>query len=160
LENAEEKRFLADDKYLTMLGFTENPRLYPAAIWKNTSLPIIVTYVSILILSAAKGMQMRFIFHFHPSSHYNLSPHPPHIQVRPFKVQEVNFVLSQTLVESRSLRLFSCMKVLEYIVGFSKLLVLLLFCWWWWWWFFFPSPPSALSLILIFTVHKREVYLL
>jgi hypothetical protein len=46
LENAEEKRFLADDKYLTLLGFTEHPRLYPAAIWKNTSLPIIVTYVS------------------------------------------------------------------------------------------------------------------
>lgn len=45
LENAEEKRFLADDKYLTMLGFTESPRLYPAAVWKNTSLPIIVTYV-------------------------------------------------------------------------------------------------------------------
>ncbi|KDR16172.1 uncharacterized protein LOC110832850 [Zootermopsis nevadensis] len=45
LENAEEKRFLADDKYLTMLGFTDSPRLYPAAIWKNTSLPIIVTYV-------------------------------------------------------------------------------------------------------------------
>lgn len=46
LENAEEKRFLADDKYLTLLGFTEHPRLYPAAVWKNTSLPIIVTYVS------------------------------------------------------------------------------------------------------------------
>ncbi|XP_023706719.1 uncharacterized protein LOC111864022 [Cryptotermes secundus] len=45
LENAEEKRFLADDKYLTLLGFTEHPRLYPAAIWKNTSLPIIVTYL-------------------------------------------------------------------------------------------------------------------
>jgi len=44
------------------------------------------------------------------------------------------------------------MKVLEYTVGFSKLLLLLLG--------FFFSPPSALSLILIFTVHKREVYLL
>jgi len=64
LENAEEKRFLADDKYLTLLGFTENPRLYPAAVWKNTSLPIIVTYVSTLILSAAEGMRMRFIFPF------------------------------------------------------------------------------------------------
>jgi hypothetical protein len=50
LENAEEKRFLADDKYLTLLGFTDSPRLYPAAIWKNTSLPIIVTYVSTFIL--------------------------------------------------------------------------------------------------------------
>jgi hypothetical protein len=69
LENAEEKRFLADDKYLTLLGFTENPRLYPAAVWKNTSLPIIVTYVSTFILYAAKGMQKGFIFHFHPSSH-------------------------------------------------------------------------------------------
>jgi len=60
-------------------------------------------------------------------------------------------VLSQTIVEPRSPRLFSCMKVLEYIVGFSKLLLLLLA----------PPPPlSALSLILIFTVHKREVYLL
>jgi hypothetical protein len=50
LESAEEKRFLADDKYLILLGFTDNPRLYPAAIWKNTSLPIIVTYVSTFIL--------------------------------------------------------------------------------------------------------------
>jgi hypothetical protein len=79
LENAEEKRFLADDKYLTLLGFTENPRLYPAAIWKNTSLPIIVTYVSVVILSAAECMQTTFIFR--ASSYYNLSLHPPHIQV-------------------------------------------------------------------------------
>jgi hypothetical protein len=50
LENAEEKRFLADDKYLTLLGFSENPRLYPNATWKNTSLPIVVTYVSVFIL--------------------------------------------------------------------------------------------------------------
>jgi len=43
------------------------------------------------------------------------------------------------------------MKVLEYIVGFSKLLLFGLFS---------PSPQSVMSLILIFTVHKREVYLL
>lgn len=46
LENAEEKRLVADEKYLTLLGFTEHPRLYPSAVWKNTSLPIIVTYVT------------------------------------------------------------------------------------------------------------------
>lgn len=39
-------RLVADEKYLTLLGFTENPRLYPVSVWKNTSLPIIVTYVS------------------------------------------------------------------------------------------------------------------
>jgi len=63
LENAEEKRFLADDKYLTLLGFSENPRLYPNATWKNTSLPIVVTYVSVFILYVKF---MRWICHFSP----------------------------------------------------------------------------------------------
>lgn len=45
LENAESMRLVADEKYLNLLGFTESPRLYPSEIWKNTSLPIVVTYV-------------------------------------------------------------------------------------------------------------------
>ncbi|XP_063228177.1 uncharacterized protein LOC134534080 [Bacillus rossius redtenbacheri] len=44
LEKAEEKHLVADDKYLNVLGFTTKPRLYPSDVWKNTSLPIIVTY--------------------------------------------------------------------------------------------------------------------
>nr|CAD7204075.1 unnamed protein product [Timema douglasi] len=45
LENAEEKRLVADDKYLTLLGFVEQPRQFPGDVWRNTSLPIIITYV-------------------------------------------------------------------------------------------------------------------
>lgn len=36
---------MADEKYLNVLGFTDSPRLYPNDIWRNTSLPVIVTYV-------------------------------------------------------------------------------------------------------------------
>jgi hypothetical protein len=36
---------VADEKYLNVLGFTDSPRLYPNDIWRNTSLPVIVTYV-------------------------------------------------------------------------------------------------------------------
>lgn len=36
---------VADEKYLTLLGFVEKPRLYPGDVWQNTSLPVIVTYV-------------------------------------------------------------------------------------------------------------------
>nr|CAD7577645.1 unnamed protein product [Timema californicum] len=45
LENAEEKRLVADDKYLTLLGFVERPRQFPGDVWRNTSLPIIITYI-------------------------------------------------------------------------------------------------------------------
>lgn len=43
LKDAEEKRLQAEEKHLVMLGFTDNPRLYPADSWTNTTLPIIVT---------------------------------------------------------------------------------------------------------------------
>ncbi|KAG8222403.1 hypothetical protein J437_LFUL004862 [Ladona fulva] len=46
LKDAEEKRLVADEKYLMLLGFTENPRLYPDSVLKNTTLPLIVTHVS------------------------------------------------------------------------------------------------------------------
>lgn len=45
MRDAETKTLVADAKYLTLLGFTENPRLYPDDVWRNTSLPVIVTYV-------------------------------------------------------------------------------------------------------------------
>uniref|UniRef100_A0A1B6JB56 Uncharacterized protein n=1 Tax=Homalodisca liturata TaxID=320908 RepID=A0A1B6JB56_9HEMI len=45
LKEAEEKRWTADEKYLKALGFTTSPRLYPAAVWTNTSLPIVVSYL-------------------------------------------------------------------------------------------------------------------
>ncbi|XP_066151620.1 uncharacterized protein [Euwallacea fornicatus] len=45
LRDAETKTLVADEKLLNVLGFTDKPRLYPKDIWKNTSLPVIVTYV-------------------------------------------------------------------------------------------------------------------
>lgn len=45
LRDAESKTLVADVKYLEQLGFIKSPRLYPNDIWKNTSLPVIVTSV-------------------------------------------------------------------------------------------------------------------
>ncbi|XP_072378207.1 uncharacterized protein [Diabrotica undecimpunctata] len=45
LRDAETKTLNADEKYLNLLGFTEEPRLYPRDVWRNTSLPVVVTYV-------------------------------------------------------------------------------------------------------------------
>lgn len=45
LRDGETKTLIADAKYLNQLGFIENPRLFPNDVWKNTSLPVIVTYV-------------------------------------------------------------------------------------------------------------------
>ncbi|KAK9881682.1 hypothetical protein WA026_017198 [Henosepilachna vigintioctopunctata] len=45
LRDAESKTLVADEKYLTYLGFKKIPRLYPNDIWRNTSLPVIVTTV-------------------------------------------------------------------------------------------------------------------
>lgn len=45
LKEAEEKRWTAAEKYLTALGFTTSPRLYPKDVWTNSSLPIIVSYL-------------------------------------------------------------------------------------------------------------------
>lgn len=35
----------ADEEFLTALDFTTNPRLFPKDIWRNTSLPVVITYV-------------------------------------------------------------------------------------------------------------------
>ncbi|KAF5273980.1 hypothetical protein FQA39_LY01096 [Lamprigera yunnana] len=45
LREAETKTLIADEKYLKQLGFTDKPRLYPNDVWRNTTLPVIVTYV-------------------------------------------------------------------------------------------------------------------
>jgi hypothetical protein len=50
----EEKTLVADEKFLTLVGFSETPRLYPDDVWKNTSLPVIVTVVSILFIFYCK----------------------------------------------------------------------------------------------------------
>ncbi|KAL1463529.1 hypothetical protein WDU94_015272 [Cyamophila willieti] len=42
---SEQKKLITDDKYLKILGFVDNPRLYPHSVWRNSSLPIIVTAV-------------------------------------------------------------------------------------------------------------------
>lgn len=47
---------MADEAHLTFLGFTQNPRLYPKDVWTNTSLPVIVTYVSEFQESQAVGL--------------------------------------------------------------------------------------------------------
>lgn len=47
---------MADEKDLTFLGFTQSPRLYPKDIWTNTSLPVIVTYVTEFQESQAIGV--------------------------------------------------------------------------------------------------------
>ncbi|KAL0277121.1 UNVERIFIED_CONTAM: hypothetical protein PYX00_004510 [Menopon gallinae] len=43
LRYAEEKRLQAEEKHLALLGFTNNPRIYPTDCWTNTTLPVIVT---------------------------------------------------------------------------------------------------------------------
>ncbi|CAG9760490.1 unnamed protein product [Ceutorhynchus assimilis] len=46
LRDAETKTLITNQKLLDSLGFSEeNPRLYPKDIWRNTSLPVVVTYV-------------------------------------------------------------------------------------------------------------------
>ncbi|XP_030759147.1 uncharacterized protein LOC115884633 [Sitophilus oryzae] len=43
---ADKNALLTDQKLLDILGFPEkNPRLYPDDVWKNSSLPVIVTYI-------------------------------------------------------------------------------------------------------------------
>ncbi|XP_060529331.1 uncharacterized protein LOC132703842 [Cylas formicarius] len=45
LRDVESKTLVADEKFLDILGFTQNPRIYPRDVWTNTSLPVVVTYV-------------------------------------------------------------------------------------------------------------------
>lgn len=47
---------MADEKHLTFLGFLQNARLYPKDVWSNTSLPVIVTYVTEFQESQAIGL--------------------------------------------------------------------------------------------------------
>lgn len=54
--DAETKSFVAEEKQLTLLGFTSNPRLFPNDIWTNTSLPVIVTYVTAFHESQIVGL--------------------------------------------------------------------------------------------------------
>ncbi|XP_066998338.1 uncharacterized protein [Anabrus simplex] len=49
LYNAQEKRLVADSKYLKRLGFTQHPRLYPHSVWKNTTLPVVITYIFVKV---------------------------------------------------------------------------------------------------------------
>lgn len=45
LKVAEQKELVINDEYLFSLGFISNPAIYPHSFWKNTTLPVIVTYV-------------------------------------------------------------------------------------------------------------------
>ncbi|XP_056637530.1 uncharacterized protein LOC130445722 [Diorhabda sublineata] len=56
LRDAETKTLNADEKYLNLLGFSDKPRLFPKDIWRNTSLPVVVTYVQEAEESQAIGI--------------------------------------------------------------------------------------------------------
>nr|XP_023029169.1 uncharacterized protein LOC111517302 [Leptinotarsa decemlineata] len=56
LLDAETKTLNADEKYLHLLGFVERPKLFPNDVWRNTSLPVIVTYVRDGLESQAIGL--------------------------------------------------------------------------------------------------------
>ncbi|KAL1500847.1 hypothetical protein ABEB36_006273 [Hypothenemus hampei] len=46
LRDAESKTLVADERLLELLGFSSSqPRLFPKDVWRNTSLPVVVTYV-------------------------------------------------------------------------------------------------------------------
>lgn len=45
LKVAEQKELVVNEDYLLELGFVTNPAIYPHVAWKNTTLPVIVTYV-------------------------------------------------------------------------------------------------------------------
>lgn len=42
---AEQKELVVNTEYLFTLGFVPNPAVYPNTSWKNTTLPVVVTYV-------------------------------------------------------------------------------------------------------------------
>ncbi|XP_066998339.1 uncharacterized protein [Anabrus simplex] len=63
LYNAQEKRLVADSKYLKRLGFTQHPRLYPHSVWKNTTLPVVITYV-------LDGQEQQAVGFAHNIAHY------------------------------------------------------------------------------------------
>ncbi|KAH1003127.1 hypothetical protein HUJ05_011069 [Dendroctonus ponderosae] len=57
LRDAESKRLVADQKLLDLLGFQERqPRLFPADVWRNSSLPVVVTMVTAGQESLAVGV--------------------------------------------------------------------------------------------------------
>lgn len=45
LKVAEQKELVVNEDYLYALGFVAKPAIYPDSSWKNTTLPIVVTYV-------------------------------------------------------------------------------------------------------------------
>lgn len=63
---AEDRKLEADDRYLSILGFGENARLYPEDVWRNSSLPVVVTYVLQGDAELAGGLA-RNIAHFLPN---------------------------------------------------------------------------------------------
>lgn len=42
---AEQKELVVNEDYLFSLGFVIKPAIYPNTVWKNTTLPVVVTYV-------------------------------------------------------------------------------------------------------------------
>ncbi|KAL1138087.1 hypothetical protein AAG570_009782 [Ranatra chinensis] len=61
-----EKQLENDEKYLSLLGFGENARLYPDDVWHNSSLPVVVSYVKEGDTEQGVGLA-RNIGHFLPN---------------------------------------------------------------------------------------------
>lgn len=55
---AEQKELVVNEDYLYALGFVSKPAIYPNSSWKNTTLPIVVTYVLYDEHSQAIGLVM------------------------------------------------------------------------------------------------------
>lgn len=88
---AEQKELVVNEDYLFALGFVAKPAVYPDASWKNTSLPVVVTYVLDdehsqtvgLVMSAAKYLPDHAILVYNLGiSDYQL------VLVRPFVLNE------------------------------------------------------------------------
>lgn len=71
---SEKKKLATDEKYLKILGFVRTPRLYPHAVWRNSSLPIIITAVQRGQVHHAIGLMRNIVTQLpnHSAVVYNL----------------------------------------------------------------------------------------
>lgn len=84
LNQPEEKRLLGSEKHLALLGFDQNPLLYPHSLWINTSVPAIVTYVRQPGHEKQAVGFLKNVQHFFPNITilvYNLGLDPENIQI-------------------------------------------------------------------------------
>jgi len=65
-QNFKDRDLEADEKYLDLLGFGDNARHYPDNVWRNSSLPVIVSYIKQGETEQGVGLA-RNIAHFLPN---------------------------------------------------------------------------------------------